>query len=124
MQTEVISMEKNTEIIRDFIRKLIASKSTSFFEKDLQGISVLKGLGIIHQVKEGFDKYELNPNSTSLNKQLLLFAEEKLGRKTPVTLVAAFRWVDDFQESLKEENGVAKNVINAYNDLINNLKAY
>lgn len=117
-------MDKNTEYIDGFIQKCIGSNKILFDKKEIAGIPVLKALGVIDKAKDAPDKYELNPSSTSFNAQLLVIAEELLGRKTPGTLVAAFKFVEDFQEKLKEENGIASNVINAYNKLISALKAY
>lgn len=117
-------MDSQTKKIYFLIQQCITTRKVRFKKHDLLESESLLATGVLKTIEGVPDEVELNKNSVLFNKALLIIAEEKLGRGVPQDIVEAFGFVDGFQEKLKEENGIAKNVVNAYDELIKGLKAY
>jgi len=110
--------------LRNFVEKCIRTQKVEFLKNDTDNYSQLIKNGVVEEIGSKLESIKLNSNSIEFNKVLLKIAEEKFGREIPETIVEAFSFVEDFQEKLKEENGIAKNVINGYDKLIKGLQGY
>ncbi|MEH6680323.1 MAG: hypothetical protein V7724_07225 [Sediminicola sp.] len=110
--------------INTLIHKCIKTKKVEFPIVETEGYSLLLDKKILLQIESNPKFVKLNPNSIEFNKTLLKIAEDKLKRKIPKSIIEALSFVEDFQEKLKEENGIAKDVINGYGKLIRGLQGY
>lgn len=108
----------------ELIRECIRTQQVQFPKTSFDNTSQLLEKGVILLNEDDLDTVQLNPESIEFNSALLSWAETKLERKVPGTIVEAFSFIEEFQEKLKEENGIEKNVINAYEDIIKGLQSY
>lgn len=117
-------MTKFNNAVNTLIEKCISTQKIEFLKEETDNYSLLLERKIILRMQSKPESIELNPNSIEFNKSLLGLAEIKLERKTPKSIVEAFGFIEKFQERLKEENGIAKNVVNGYGKLIKGLQGY
>lgn len=117
-------MVKIDRQINTLIQKCINTKKIEFPKVETANCGLLLKKEIVLQMESNLEFIKLNPNSIEFNEALLKEAEVKLEREMPKNIVGAFGFVEDFQEKLKEEIGIAKNVINGYGSLIKGLQGY
>ena len=117
-------MEKLDKEINDFIEKCITTQKVEFLKEEIYEYSLLLERDIVFQTEPNPKIIKLNQNSIEFNERFLKLAEFKLKSKIPNDVIAAFGFIEDFQAKLKEENGIAKNVINGYGKLIKGLQSY
>jgi len=117
-------MTKIDNAVNGLIKKCIITQKVEFPKEEIDNYFLLLNRNIILQIESNPQTVKLNPNSLEFNKALLELAEGTLERKTPKSVIEAFGFIEEFQERLKEDNGIAKNVINGYGELIKGLQGY
>lgn len=113
-----------TKILDKFLEYHLSNQKTQFKKDSLENYEVLIELKVIYPISEVSDLTELNSDSQELNKVAIAYAEKKNKSKIPKDLIKGFGFIEDFRDKIKIENGIRKNVINAYSELIKGMKSF
>lgn len=110
--------------VEKLIKECIRMQKLRFPKTFFDNSSKLIKKGVVDLVENDPANLQVNSNSVDFNRSLLRLAENKLEKKVPETIVEAYSFIEEFEEKIKEENGIAKNVLNGYDTLIKGLQSY
>jgi hypothetical protein len=112
-------MNSLTQKINELIKLYLKSGRFKFNKKDIGGYDELVVNRIII---ESNDTLKLNIHSEIFNSVLLQFIEKEQKSKLPNNIHDAFKFIDDFDESKRNENNIK--IRNAYEDIVKGQKIY
>ncbi|MAU14141.1 MAG: hypothetical protein CMH46_01200 [Muricauda sp.] len=112
--------EKHIEQALEFILK---TKKSQFQRRDFKNVDALVELGIAKLINKELELYEFETNAPLLTKALYGLSVQKMGQ-LPIDIPNAFQKLDEFEEVLKKEQGIAPNVIGSYSTFLRGLKGY
>jgi hypothetical protein len=118
-------MAENSEkqIIVDFIKLYLKAQKLQYSKEEIPQYKSLIDSGVLYEVKNNKNVLEFAKDSVNLQKIVLELAENKLNTALPKDVYKAFKFIDDFDESLKKEYNCER-VINSFSTLIRGLRGY
>ncbi|MDC8099131.1 hypothetical protein [Chryseobacterium rhizosphaerae] len=118
-------MAKDTEkqIIRAFLDYYFNTRKSQFSKNEISQYKELVKLGILYEIDTEREILELEQNSIKLQDIVLAIATEKLNNQLPKNIPEAFKFVDEFEETLKKEYNCER-IINSFNHIIKGFKGF
>ncbi len=118
-------MAKDTEkqIIKDFLNNYFQSRKSQYLKTEIPQHKVLIENGILYEVENNKQILEIEGNSIILQDVLLEIATKKLKRELPNDISEAFKFVNEFDDTLRKEYNCER-VINSFSMLIRGLRGY
>jgi len=114
---------KSKKLIGQALKFILKSKKNQFQGKEFKDVDGLLMLGVVKRLDGGTELYEFDTNAPLLTKALYELYEQKQG-PLPTDISSAFKKVDELEEILKKENGIAHNVIGTYSTFLKGLKGH
>lgn len=118
-------MAKHTEkqIIRAFLDYYFNTRKSQFSKNEIPQYKELIELGILYKIDTERGILELEQNSNKLQDIVLTIAIEKLKKELPHDISEAFKFVDEFEDTLKKEYNCER-IINSFNHIIWGFKGF
>jgi len=109
--------------IREILDLCFKSQKIQVQNNTIKNLDKLIELNILKIDESNSSISLINIESNILNKSLLEYAEQCLGRKISI-ISEIFSFVEDFKEFLKSKYKVPNNIVNTYSSILNNLTDY
>ena len=115
--------KETKKLIERVLNFILKSKKTQFQAKEFENVEDLVKHGIVKKIDEQTELYEFETDAPLLTNAMYELCEKKVG-SFKSDILGAFQQVDEFEEILKKEQGIAKNVIATYSAFLRGLKGY
>lgn len=114
-------MKKQTII--DFLDYYFQTRKSQYLKKEILQYEALIKQGVLYEVESNIEILEIEGNSIALQELVLEVAEDKLKKKLPLNISEAFKFVNEFDDTLRKEYNCER-VINSFSTLIRGLRGY
>ncbi|SDQ89813.1 hypothetical protein [Flagellimonas zhangzhouensis] len=111
------------KLIEQALEFILKTKKSQLQRKEFKNVDALVELGIAKLINKELELYEFETNAPLLTKALYGLFVQKMGQ-LPIDIPNAFQKLDEFEEVLKKEQGIAPNVIGSYSTFLRGLKGY